>query len=171
MAPGERSEIVQILEDSRKVFTDAAAGVSEAQAKTNPAEGRWSVLQCVEHVTIVEERFLGFLESAGRLDSPAIDAKKEAELLALVADRSARAQAPEPVQPTGRYPTLAEAMQGFNAVRGRTIAFATGRAGDLHTLACEHRRFGPLNGREMLVVIAAHARRHAEQMREVHAAL
>jgi len=59
--------LCKLLEDSRKVFHEAAAGISESQASTSPGEGRWSVLQCTEHVTIVEERFLGFLENAGRL--------------------------------------------------------------------------------------------------------
>jgi DinB superfamily len=171
MSPEKRSEIVQVLEASRKVFNDASAGLSEAQAGTSPGPGRWSVLQCVEHVTIVEQRFLGMLESANSVDSLVIDLNKEAELFGRVTNRAERAQAPEPVQPSGRFSSLAEAVKIFNAARDRTVAFATERAADVHTLACEHRRFGPLNGREMLTVIAAHARRHAEQMREVRAAL
>jgi len=162
---------VQILEDSRQAFNDAAAGLSEAHGAASPGEGRWSVLQCAEHVTIVEERFLGFLESAGRLDAPVIDTAKEADLLRRVADRSGKAEAPEMVRPSGRFSSLAEAVKGFNAVRSRTVAFAQNRSDELPTLACEHRRFGPMNGREMLMVIAGHSRRHAEQMREARAAL
>jgi len=171
MAPEERSEIVQVLEDSRKVFNDAAGGLSESQASTSPAEGRWSVLQCVEHVTTVEERFLGFLEQAGRLDSPVIDSNKEADLMARVTDRTARAMAPEPVRPSGRFNSLAEAVAGFNAARTRTISYATERAAELSAMACQHPRFGPMNGRELCMIIAGHARRHAEQIREVRAAL
>ena len=171
MSPEERSEVVQALEDSRKVFNDAAGGFSESQAGTRPAEGRWSVLECVEHVTTVEERFLGFLERAGRLDAPAIDPKKEAGLLALVTDRTTRAQAPEPVRPVGRFATLSEAVDGFNAARTRTVAYATERAADLPSHDCHHPRFGAMNGREMCMVIAGHARRHAEQIREIRAAM
>lgn len=171
MAPEDRSEIVEVLEHSRKVFNDATKGFSESQAATSPAAGRWSVLQCVEHVTTVEERFLGFLERAGRLDSPLIDPKKEAELLARVTNRTTRAEAPEPVRPMGRFASLAEAVQGFNAARARTISFAGERAAELHTLACQHARFGDLNGREMCVLMAGHARRHAEQIREIRAAI
>lgn len=171
MSPEERSEIVQVLEDSRKVFNDAAGGLSEAQAGVSPAAGRWSVLQCVEHVTTVEERILGFLERAGRVDSPAIDPKREADLMVRVTDRTSRAEAPEPVRPAGRFSSLAEAVERFNAARSRTISFAVERAAELHTLAWQHPRFGNMNGREALTVMAGHARRHAAQIREVREGL
>ena len=171
MAPEEKSEIVKVLEDSRKVFNDAASGLTESQAAASPAAGRWSVLQCIEHVTTVEARFLGFLERAGRLDSPLIDPNKEAALMTRVTDRTTRAEAPEPVRPTGRFASLAEAVEGFNAARARTVSFAAERAADLHTLACQHPRFCDLSGREMCVIIAGHARRHAEQIREIRVAM
>jgi hypothetical protein len=153
------------------VLNDAAGGLSETHAKTSPAVDRWSVLQCVEHVTTVEERILGYLERASRLDSPLIDPKKEADLLARVTDRTSRAQAPETVRPSGRFASLAEAVAGFNAARTRTISFAVERAAELHTLAWKHPRFGDMNGREALMVMAGHARRHAEQIREARAGL
>ena len=104
MAPEERSEIVQHLERGRQEFIAAVAGVSEAQAKVRPDPARWSVLECVEHVTTVEERFQGWLQKAEKLDAPRIDKEKEAGLLVRVADRSTRAQAPEAVVPSGRSP-------------------------------------------------------------------
>ena len=171
MAPGEKSDIVQVLEDSRTAFNEAAGGLSEAQAAASPAEGRWSVRQCVEHVTVAEERFLGWLENAGRSESPCLDANKESEIFSSVTNRTRRAEAPEPVRPSGRYASLADALAAFNAIRARTVAFAIQRAAELHTLACQHPRFGPVNGRELLAIIAGHANRHAEQIRETRAAV
>ena len=171
MVPETRSEIWQSLEDSRLEFNNSVAGVSEAQAKTRPAAGRWSVVDCVEHVTTVEERFLGRLEGAERLSVPRVDKQKEADLMARLPNRSTPLQAPAMVQPSGRFPTLADALAGFNAVRARSIQFAEGRAADLSSLALDHARFGPVNGTEMLIIIAGHARRHAAQIREIRAAL
>jgi uncharacterized damage-inducible protein DinB len=132
----------QILEASRQEFLDASAGLSEPQAQTKPEEGRWSVCECVEHVAIVEERFLGFLEKGERAESPVIDSQKEAGLIEKVPNRSERVQAPEMVHPTGRFATLAEALQAFDAVRARTLAFAQDRAADLPSLGWAHPRFG-----------------------------
>jgi uncharacterized damage-inducible protein DinB len=176
MAPRESTEIVpdeivKHLERSRQEFIAAVAGLNEAQAKVRPDVARWSVLDCVEHVTMVEERFLGWLESAQKLDAPRVDKEKEANLLVRVTDRSTRAQSPEAVLPTGRFTTLEQALEQFNANRTRSIQFAQDRSGDLYYLASEHPRFGPMNGVEFLIIIAAHGRRHAAQIQEVRAAL
>jgi hypothetical protein len=171
MAPEERNEIVRALEDSRKEFCAAVEGVSEEHAKVSPAEGRWSVLQCVEHVTVVEKRFLSRLEVTDHPPAPPPSKQKEAELAVRVVDRTNRAQAPEAAQPAGRFLSLEQALENFNAARTRTIEFAIARGDDLYDLTWEHPRFGPLNGAELLVITAGHARRHAEQIREVREAI
>jgi hypothetical protein len=129
------------------------------------------VLECVEHIATVEERLMGRLESAERLEEARVDPEKEAQLAARVANRSVRAQAPEPVAPKGRFTSVALALDHFHAVRMSTIRFAEERGGDLYHLAAEHPRFGSLNGAELMVIIAGHGRRHAEQIREITALL
>lgn len=171
MSPERKAEIVQVLENSREDFNTAVAGLAESQASINPQAGRWSVLECVEHVTVVEERFLGRIENSERLDAPPVNKQREAELTSRVTNRAERAQAPEFVQPTGRYATLTDALQEFNAVRTRTIRFAEQQGADLYQLSTTHQRFGDLNGAELLILIAGHSRRHAEQIREVRTAL
>ena len=171
MAPEERSEIVQTLEKTRQELNAAVESVSESQAAASPGPERWSVLECLEHIAAVEERFLRRLEQAERTTAPRSDKPREAELAALVTDRKQRAQAPEPVRPAGRFTSLAQALEHFNAVRTRTIHFAEERAADLYSLAADHPRFGPRNGLEMLLIISGHAQRHAEQIREARAAV
>jgi hypothetical protein len=109
--------------------------------------------------------------SAKKLDVPRIDKEKEALLTGRVPDRSVRVQAPDAVVPTGRFLTLEQALAQFNAGRTRSIQFAEDRCDDLYCLASEHPRFGPVNGVELLIIIAGHSRRHAEQIRETRAAL
>jgi hypothetical protein len=171
MTPEQRTDLVDALEKSRQEFQDAVAGVREEHAGAKPDPARWSVLECVEHVTVVEEIFLSRLEAAPRLESPRVDKQREAELAARVPDRTNRVEAPERVRPTGRFASLAQAMEGFHTARSRTMQFARDRAADLYSLSLEHPRFGSLNGAEFLVLIAGHARRHATQIREVKSAL
>jgi uncharacterized damage-inducible protein DinB len=171
MIPQQRSEIVQVLESSRDEFNAAAAGMAEAQTKAKPAQDRWSVLECVEHVVIVEERYLERLAGAARLETPRVDKQREAEITAQFPDRTTRRVAPEGVRPTGRFASLAQALEQFNATRSRVVRFAEDRGPDLYRLAAEHPRLGTVNGSEMLLIIAGHARRHADQIREIKAAL
>lgn len=170
MAPQEKTEIVNNLERSREEFLAALEGLTEAQAKIKPGPDRWSVLECLEHVTFVEDRFYGWLEKAPKLDQPRRDREKEIRLMAMIPDRSVRANSPEAALPTGRW-TLQEAIDEFNARRTRAIRFAEERSNDLYSLATEHPRFGPVNGVELLIIVAGHSRRHAEQIRETRAAL
>jgi len=169
--PPNTSELVQHLERSREEFIAAVDGLNETQAKLRPDSERWSVLECVEHVTGVEERFVGRIQNAQKLDAPRVDKEREGGIMARVTDRSVRIQSPEAAWPTGRFTTLAHALEQFNAGRSRTIQFAQDRGGELYSLIAEHPRLGPLNGVEVLILIAGHARRHAEQIRETRAAL
>ena len=171
MSPAERTQIVDMLEQSREDFRAAVAGVSESLATTRPEAERWSVLECVEHVATVEEMFLKRLASGEYSEAPAGDTAKEASLAARIVDRSSRRQAPETVVPKGRFTSLAEGLEQFEGARGRSLQFARERAADLYTLASMHPAFGPLNGVEALIIIASHSRRHAEQIREARAAI
>ncbi len=129
------------------------------------------MLDCVEHIAFVEDRLLGRLESSERAEGARVDLEKEARLLAMVTNRSVRAEAPEPVRPTGKFATVAQALDHFTAVRTRTIRFAEERRDDLYQLTAEHPRFGSLNGTELLLIVAGHGRRHTEQIREITAAM
>ena len=171
MGPETRTEIVQCLEESRADFLEAVSGVTEAQAAAHPQAGRWSVLECVEHVVTVEERFFGRLEKAPREGAPPVNKDHEAELQTRVTNRAARAEAPEPVRPMGRYANLSEAVNAFQGARARTIRFAETQGEEVYSRAESHPRFGPLNGAEMLLIIAGHARRHAGQIRELRTEL
>jgi hypothetical protein len=171
VAPQGQSEIVKCLEDSRVDFRAAVEGVTEAQAKLNPAPERWSILQCVEHVVVTESSFLSWLENPLTEPVPPQDKEKEAKLLAGVSGRARPGDAPEAVQPKGRFATLAEALEQFETVRAASLRFAESAGADLYSLAARHSFIGLMNGAEVMVLIAAHARRHAAQIREIRAAL
>jgi hypothetical protein len=73
--------------------------------------------------------------------------------------------------PAGRFETLEQALAEFQAARGRSLGIASEQGDALYLLATEHPRFGPVNGAELMIIIAGHARRHAEQIRETRAEL
>jgi uncharacterized damage-inducible protein DinB len=171
MSPKEKSEIVDLLESARAELVAAAASISEAQAKTRPAPDRWSVLECIEHVTFVEGRVLGRLEESPAGEPAAQDQTKEAAIAARGLDRTNRFNAPEAIHPTGKYTSVEEALAAFNAMRDRTVEFAGQQGPRVYALSTTHPVLGSLNGAEALILIASHGRRHTAQMRENIAAL
>jgi uncharacterized damage-inducible protein DinB len=165
----QKPEIFETLESSRQEVLAAVEGLSEAQAGVAP-EAQWSALHCLEHVVAVEGRFLQLLGMATRVEAPRTDRAKEAMLSARVTDRSTKVKAPELVHPKGIYANVPEALAAFEAARARTVAFAEEHADHLDCLLTSHPRFGEVTGTQLLHLIAAHGRRHAEQIRETVAA-
>ena len=158
-------ELIEALESGRQDFMDAVSGLSESASLLRPAPDRWSVVECIEHVVTVEERFQGWLEKgspAASLPNP----ENEARLFSVLTDRSTRVTAPEAVRPSGRFRTLQESLAGFIAARDRSLSLVKDRASNLYTIGAQHQRFGDLNGVEVVQLIAGHARRHAAQIRE-----
>ncbi len=161
--------LVNVLEEGRQDVIASVAALSDEQAGTKPAPGRWSALECLEHLVIVEERFLGWIANGSVLDAPQPSSEKEAQLGAAIADRSHKVQAPEAVVPTGRYQTVAEAVEAFHRVRDLSVRIAQERGDALYAVGVKHPRFGEMNGAELLHLMSGHGRRHAAQIREAAA--
>jgi hypothetical protein len=170
MAPKETTDVLILLRESCAELRTAAEGLTESQARQKPEPERWSVLDCVEHLVIVEGRTQMRLENSETAASPE-DHQKEANILTMAGNRGTRFQAPEPVRPTGKYATLGEALAAFDAVRAKTIAIAEKHGAGLYSLGITHPVFGALNGTEAMFLTVAHSRRHADQIREVRAAV
>jgi uncharacterized damage-inducible protein DinB len=166
MAPQEMQDVTGQLESARAELIVAVSGLTEEQARTRPAPDRWSVLECVEHVTFVERRFLGMVRQSEAGTSAERDAAKEAALKERVLDRNNRRSAPEAVRPTGKYGSISEALREFNATRDETLRFASEQGLNLLSRSANHPVLGPLNGVEALLLIAGHGRRHTAQIRE-----
>src|SRR5579871_2933871 len=100
MSPQLADEIVEALKQSQEEFL-AAASAAGSLAGRKPAADRWSVIECMEHVTRVETLLLDRLQRSDA--APALDSGKEAALAARLADRTERRDAPEAVRPTGWF--------------------------------------------------------------------
>jgi len=171
MSPKTDSEVIAALEAGRQDFLAAVEGLTDAQAAMRPAEGRWSALECIEHIVTVEGRFQGWIDNGKKLETAQPNPENEAALMARVADRSTKAQAPEAVIPKGTIPSVEAGRGAFNAARDQTVRMARERGAALYSVGAEHPRFGPMNGIDVLYLITGHARRHASQIRENRQAL
>jgi hypothetical protein len=158
------------LRDGRDYVLDAVGGVSEEQARNKPAPDRWSILDCMEHLVVAEGRFQGWVHN-GRDTAPGKDVDREIRLFHMVSDRSFKAQSPEGALPTGRYATLAEAVSEFQKVRTASMDLAADLGTGLYSIGVTHPRLGDMNGSDLMNILTAHARRHADQIREVRETL
>lgn len=170
MTPGEREAVLKNLTESREKLHRMGAGLSPEQWQFRTEPGRWSVAECVEHITTVEGRVLDIIEKTleSGADPSKSNAMKDDVLVADVAGRVTRFQAPEFLQPAGRWPHE-ELLKEFDRARQRTHDFAANTTGDLRRHFFKHPVLGELDLYQWLLLIAAHCDRHRAQGEEVMA--
>ncbi len=168
----EREFLLGLLRESRERFLGSFAGVSEADCRSCPAEGSWSVLDTVEHLTAAETLMLKLITTE-RMPRSAHAPNREQVFLQVIADRSRKAQAPESGRPRGRFASLAEAAAQFKASRENVIRFVQENTEDLRATEVTHPHpaAGIVSTYEMLIIMAKHAERHAKQIEEIRSTL
>jgi DinB superfamily len=172
LTQADRDKAMQYLESTRQGVIDATKGLSPAQWNFKSAPDRWSVAECTEHIAAAEDYIRGMIvdkvmkappRPAGE-DVPATDAM----VLAMIPDRSHKAQAPDPLKPTNRFGSPEGSLKHFLEARTTTEDFLKNTS-DLR----EHATMSPLgkdmDGYEFVLFIAAHSERHTKQILEVKA--
>lgn len=171
MQTHEKAGILKELAIGQDILLDALRGFPEDLAVLSPQTGRWSIIQCVEHVAVSEDFLLAAIKQSQLCETPVVNPKREAAILARGADRTTPRISPEVGKPTGRFATLADAVASFLATRERTVRFVENCAEDLRYKPMEHPLMGTINCHEALLLIAMHPRRHALQIQEIRIAL
>jgi uncharacterized damage-inducible protein DinB len=169
----EKEELLALLRASRERFLASFAGVAEADCRRSPAQGSWSVLDTVEHLTTAETIQLRLI-STQRAPRPAEAPNREQAFLHIVADRSRKMEAPEAARPSGRFATLADAAAQFKKTRDGVIQFA--EQNSVQEMRADevkhpHPAAGNVSLYEMLIIMARHAERHAAQIEEIRETL
>jgi uncharacterized damage-inducible protein DinB len=162
----EIQEMLAELDKGRQELLEALRGVTEEAASFRPGPGRWSVLECVEHVVVVEDYLFGQIGASSATAVPADDRRREKLIPVRATDRRFRIESPDVSKPTGRFATLEAATERFLAGRQRTIHFVEECGDDLRARLTTHPILGTVNCWETLLLMAAHPRRHAAQIRE-----
>ncbi len=167
----DRERGTKYLAQTRDGIVAATKGLSEAQMKFKPAPDRWSVAETLEHIALAED-FLFQNVTDKIMKSPAgpadrDTAKADATVLAMIPDRSHKAQAPPPLVPTGPW-TPAETLDRFLKSRAQTIAFLESTL-DLRQHVADSPLGQPLDAYEWLLFVSAHSERHTKQILEVKA--
>src|SRR5438046_2087138 len=129
----EKDKALQYLETTKKNVLEATKGLSEAQWNFKPAPDRWSVAQVMEHIAAAEDLIVGKVKEKYMMASAAEhvrDVKKADEaVLAMVPDRTHKAQAPEPLVPSNRFGSPDGSLKHFVESRSATEDFLKSTAG------------------------------------------
>ena len=172
LTQAERDQALQYLESTRANILEATRGLSEAQWNFRPAPDRWSVAQVMEHIAASEDFIRDNLLKEKVMVSPAgqpgRDLRKTDEaVIAMIPDRTHKAEAPGPLVPTNRYGSPEGSVKHFLESRATTEEYLKTTSG-----LRDHVMDGPvgkMDGYEFVLFIAAHSERHLKQINEVKA--
>jgi DinB superfamily len=169
----EREFLLRHLAQSRERLLEAVEGLSKEQQRFRPAAERWSVADCLEHVSIVEKGVLQKIRAVLLAPSqPHVRPQTRASLpdeaiLTSVPNRSSRLISLPETLPGRRWADFAELLRKFETARERSLRFAAVTQSDLRGHSFAHPQFGELDCYQWLLFLAAHSERHARQAGEV----
>jgi hypothetical protein len=172
MNSAERAFLIEQLEKSKKDFLSSIEGVTAAQWKFKPSPEVWSVAECAEHIILSEDFLRGYAQQT--LKSPVVErpansnGEFDQKLVGMVGDRSHKAKAPEPIVPSGKFATPADAAQEFTARRDKSLEYARTTTDDLRVHVAKGPA-GTMDAYQLLLLMASHTGRHTDQIREVQA--
>jgi hypothetical protein len=171
LTEAERKFAVDHLNQTRADLVAAVQGLSEAQLNFKAAPDRWSVLECVQHITLSSQGLFGFVQQTLKApnDSGFKPTVSDEQFITMIEDRTHKAQAPEPFKPVhSPYKTLDETLNAFTAGRDSLIAYVNTTHDNLrdHIAVLP---FAKVDAYQLVLMISAHTNRHTQQLNEVKA--
>ena len=170
----ERQRAVEYLAQTRKDFLAAVDGLTEEQWKFKPSPERWSIAETAEHIAHAEETIWHLVREKMMKSPPTPDRRGETKakddtIVNAVPDRSRKFQAPERLQPTGRWSSRDELLKSFQENRAAEIAFLNETKEDMRSRFEEHPLLKTIDAYQWLLFNGAHGKRHTAQILEVKA--
>jgi len=173
---GEREFLLRYLAQSRERLLEAVEGLNAEQQRFRPAADRWSVADCLEHVSIVEKGVLQKIRAVLLAPKPMEETHAGASDDASVPDdaildgvpkRTRRFTSLQETRPARRWTDFAQLVRRFEIARERSLRFAAVTQSDLRGRFFAHPDLGELDCYQWLLFLAAHSERHARQAEEV----
>ena len=164
------------LEAGRRALLDSLAGLDEERLRRQPAEGRWSIIQVLGHLTLAEEATLAYLhkkmQDPSNIPAAGLTSLARFVSLAAVLRSPLRRQAPAPTADPPATRSLSAAREHWDRVRADWAAFLQSFPPDLLGRAVfRHPYVGRISIAHTLGFMDEHLRHHAKQIARIRAAL
>jgi hypothetical protein len=161
----EKRTLLGRLADSERSLVAVATSTPEDCARVRPAEGCWSVLEVVEHITLSDRRmWKRYLDAGPNTNVVNPDADRFIEEVGH--DRSARRNAPQHVLPVGQFASLVEGVREYRRTRSEIAAFVEDSVENFRDKLVQH-PVAEMDGHQLFLLIAAHSERHTRQIEEI----
>ena len=170
LTDAERKYATDLLQDTKKNLLKKTKGLTTEQLNFKADATSWSIAECVEHIAISENNIFGFAQMG--LKEPA-DPSKRSELkmtddavVKMISDRRTKVKTQEPFEPTGKFGSFDGTLAEFNTKRDNAINYIKTTSDDLRNHFNDF-PFGKLDTYQTILFMAAHSKRHTDQIDEV----
>jgi len=167
----ERKFLVNHLKESKTAFLKSVKNLSEEQLNYKSAPDKWSVKECIYHITLSENNLWAIAEA--ELKKPTNPEKRgeikvaDEGLIKMLTDRSSKFQAAETFKPEqAKWKSANEALKDFKEKRANLVKFAKTTTDDLRNHIREV-PWGYMDSYQAVLMISAHTLRHTQQIEEI----
>jgi uncharacterized damage-inducible protein DinB len=162
------TEFSQKLSNSSSELLALFQDVSETQAQQKPTHHTWSMLECFEHIFVVESGIIKTLQVDA---TPNTQEKPETvvnrvKVETLLANRELKIEAPDYTAPRNRFKTLAEAKEAFLNKRN-ILANLIAQTNLQDGVIVQHPRLGNMTKLDWIHFLIQHTNRHIAQLNEI----
>ena len=163
--PLDRQRLIAHFEMTNSWLADEVSHLSSAQLHFRPSPTSWSILDCVEHLTLAEPEYWALYQKsmkarAAKDESPSDDIDR----MWYGIDRTNHDKTVPSETPKAKYDDVAPALQAFDSLRATMLSYIKTTPEDWrHHMIPEWSR----DGYQWLLMISAHSQRHILQIREI----
>jgi len=170
LTDAERDYAAKFLQETKDDILKKVRGLTSEQLNFKSAENSWSVAEVVEHLAISENNLFGFAQSAVQQPAdPSLrkDVKMTDEgIIAMITDRTHKVKTQEAFEPKNKFGSFEASLKEFKTKRDDHIKFIKTTSDDLRNHYNDF-PFGKIDTYQTILFMAAHSKRHTEQIVEV----
>ncbi len=159
------------IQENTKALYHSYAELKEEQLLYKSAEKVWSILECLEHIYLIDKAVLAVLtatESKYKTENDQTELFGEEKIRKLlVQGRSFKVPAPDYVQPKGEFLSSTIAKQNIDAVIESITQHIASNNIEQEIYTFKHPILGPMTKTDWVHFMIAHTERHMLQIEEL----
>jgi hypothetical protein len=171
----ERDNMKDILNASLAKFNNSVEHLTDAQLNFRPSKDKWSIAECIEHITLAEMEFPKILEKEKQKPSnPERRSKikiKDEDIRPKMTSKTWKAKSPEIFKPSNTFANVKEAITVFQNQRNQTIHYVLSTKDDLRNRYWKHPLTGHIDLYQTLLLMSAHVERHVAQIENIKSSI
>ncbi len=157
------------LRKSHEDLLKLTKGLNDEQLTFKPSETEWSIIECITHITKVEEVVWGIIQKAEELSEDALNKKiTDLEVMNQIESREKKFNAPPSLKPSeAGEKTYQELINELDQKRNRLMNYLNTTTINLRTYGSKNPVLGFIDVYQWALFSGAHMKRHTKQIEEI----